>query len=1118
MLDNGEVLITGGNNGTSTDVAGGELYNPATGIFTTTGSLNTARDAQAAVLLENGTVLIAGGEIQTYGTPLASTEIYDPATGTYTLGASLSTVRVAPAAALLGNGNVLVAGGMGANGTLLSSAELYTPSTLVPAGLQSIQVTPANPSIVAGGSQQLVATGTFSNGTEILASATWSSSDPAIATVSSDVGNHGNAYGVAAGSTTITACTGTVCGSTTLTIPIRVTPTINWPPPASISYGTQLSSTQLDASATWQGNIVAGTFVYTPAAGTVLTPGIKTLSVAFTPLDTTDYTNAAGSVSINVIEGTPPSISAALSPAPNSNGWNNSPVTVSFTCLPGTYPVASCPSPQIVSTEGPNQQVTGTVTDTVGNQQTVTATVNLDMTPPVIVVSSPANQSVVTQAAVTINGTATDALSGTTQVTCGGVTATLSGSAFSCGVTLNVGLNPIVIKATDIAGNVSASKLYLTLNITLPVPTSLTITPNGYNMLVGESDQFSAIDQAGLVRTDATWTVSDTTIATVGGGSSPALTAVAAGQVILTATVGSAAGQATITVSSAASLTEGTLRWSVPPPSGYTVTQIVQAQATWSTPDLYSVATGSGNCLVTALTSDSQQWWTTEIALTDVSNGCNGVPDGSGGLLVQMGGETVGSGTYAFHIIDVYGPTGTQVWRTDIVGPGPQAPVLAVGQDGTVYYTGWMNSGNFGLVSLSADAGIASLLYSLPQGAGTDDVNCNGPQPVNPGGATYWTNPVVGPDGSILAALMVGNFNEGNPGCRPPVPSTSQQTLYLLQIPPVGTPTLTAFKTDSNLYTDWPNYVPQSIIPDGQGGALVAWAFLNPGANQGHVTDVTGTGSTDLLVTGEPSEMVLGDNGLAYVNNGGTVTAFTVGTVSSVWSYNAPANSNGMHIIASSAGGGLVVKTTTSGVDTVVRLDANGNPTTDSWSGNGIDYFISDLWTDITPGGQAEAYSSAELQFSSASYFQPSGQQQGKAVASFNVSNFSTQGSNETTILNDLTLIANWIGNSPSCSSWLQGNGYPSATSYINNVLVANPTLVGHAQFDACTYAFSFTGGTNVPSGTLFTVNDGGGFFQPTPSSNTCPLHGPVPEGPQEYAGQSGCPSGDTHARNGSSA
>ena len=82
---------------------------------------------------------------------------------------------------------------------------------------------------------------------------------------------------------------------------LQATPTITWAKPADIVYGTALSATQLDATAS-----VPGTFTYTPAAGTVLGAGNnQTLSVAFTPTDTTDYTTATATATINVLPATP---------------------------------------------------------------------------------------------------------------------------------------------------------------------------------------------------------------------------------------------------------------------------------------------------------------------------------------------------------------------------------------------------------------------------------------------------------------------------------------------------------------------------------------------------------------------------------------------------------------------------------------------------------------------------------------------------------------------------------------------------------------------------------------------------------------------------------------------
>jgi hypothetical protein len=83
--------------------------------------------------------------------------------------------------------------------------------------------------------------------------------------------------------------------------------TINWSNPANIVYGTALDSTQLNATATDpQGSTVDGTFTYNPPAGTVLPAGTHTLSVSFTPDDTTCFTDApATTTSLNVDPATP---------------------------------------------------------------------------------------------------------------------------------------------------------------------------------------------------------------------------------------------------------------------------------------------------------------------------------------------------------------------------------------------------------------------------------------------------------------------------------------------------------------------------------------------------------------------------------------------------------------------------------------------------------------------------------------------------------------------------------------------------------------------------------------------------------------------------------------------
>ena len=105
---------------------------------------------------------------------------------------------------------------------------------------------------------------------------------------------------------TNTAVYASATGTVSLTVNAAaalVTPTIQWATPAPVNVGATLSATQLDATAVVPGTstAVAGTFTYTPPAGTVLsTAGAQTLSAAFAPTDTTTYTSATSTVTLTV--------------------------------------------------------------------------------------------------------------------------------------------------------------------------------------------------------------------------------------------------------------------------------------------------------------------------------------------------------------------------------------------------------------------------------------------------------------------------------------------------------------------------------------------------------------------------------------------------------------------------------------------------------------------------------------------------------------------------------------------------------------------------------------------------------------------------------------------------
>jgi hypothetical protein len=125
LLPDGDVLVAGGENTTypgNGSLADAELYDPSTGAFSETGELNVARGFASSMLLDDGDVLVTGG-ISNVPSDLSSAELYDPATQSWALTTPMNAAGYRLTDTLLPNGHVLVTG-FGA-----SSPEVYDPAT-----------------------------------------------------------------------------------------------------------------------------------------------------------------------------------------------------------------------------------------------------------------------------------------------------------------------------------------------------------------------------------------------------------------------------------------------------------------------------------------------------------------------------------------------------------------------------------------------------------------------------------------------------------------------------------------------------------------------------------------------------------------------------------------------------------------------------------------------------------------------------------------------------------------------------------------------------------------------------------------------------------------------------
>jgi hypothetical protein len=239
----------------------------------------------------------------TYGTALANSQLSGSVSwtvggsqvsvpGTFTYTSSAGTVLAASGAAYTENVTFTPN-----DVTDYTSASTTVPVTVNKATPTSVTVTPVTLTYgTALANSQLSGTATWTvNGSLVSVPGTFTYTTAAGTVLAAS----GTAY---TENVTFTPSNGTDYTTASTTVPVTVnkaTQVITWATPASIVYGTALSSTQLDATAN-----VPGTFLYAPAAGTVLAAGTQTLSVTFTPTNSTDYTTATDSVTIVVTQST----------------------------------------------------------------------------------------------------------------------------------------------------------------------------------------------------------------------------------------------------------------------------------------------------------------------------------------------------------------------------------------------------------------------------------------------------------------------------------------------------------------------------------------------------------------------------------------------------------------------------------------------------------------------------------------------------------------------------------------------------------------------------------------------------------------------------------------------
>jgi hypothetical protein len=246
----------------------------------------TIQPANQAALILTTTSPLTYGQSETLSVTGGSTN----GTLTYSVVGGACSVSGARLTANSGTGTCQVTATMAGNSN-------YNPVTSTPANSvtlaqasQTITFTTNPPASAAYGSSFTVAANASSGGAVSFTSAGACSNSGATFTMTSGTGICSVIANQAGNANYATAAQIAKTVSATLAAPV-----VTWTAPAAIVYGYPLTATQLDASAS-----VAGTYAYTPALGTVLGTGTQTLSVTFTPSNSTDYSVVTASVHLTV--------------------------------------------------------------------------------------------------------------------------------------------------------------------------------------------------------------------------------------------------------------------------------------------------------------------------------------------------------------------------------------------------------------------------------------------------------------------------------------------------------------------------------------------------------------------------------------------------------------------------------------------------------------------------------------------------------------------------------------------------------------------------------------------------------------------------------------------------
>jgi hypothetical protein len=403
---------------------------------------------------------------------------------------------------------------------------------------------------------------------------------------------HGGQHVIGASYAGTSGEVGSTAGAQTVQV-AKATPTLTWATPAAITTTTPLSSTQLDAAAAGVNGAtgLAGTFVYTPAAGTTLSAGTHILSVTFTPADTTDYNDAATVVQIQV-NATATRTSLTVTPASSTYGQALT-LAATVTNTTGTAPVTGGTVTFTSDTATLGSVTVANGAATLSGVTTLTAgthTLDASYSPATGETGSTAasRQITVGKATPTLSWATPAAISSTTPLSAEQLDATAAGVGTSGALagtfvytpssgTLTVGTHTLSVTftPTDAVDYTTATTTVQIQVVNTNTQTTFAVSPGSvtYGQTVTLSAQVVNTSGSAVIGSGSVVFASDnvtlSTVAVVNGAASLSGVSLGGGQHLLTASYTGAAGEGasaaaarTVTIAKAAPV----LTWATPAP------------------------------------------------------------------------------------------------------------------------------------------------------------------------------------------------------------------------------------------------------------------------------------------------------------------------------------------------------------------------------------------------------------------------------------------------------------------------------------------------------------------------------------------------------------------------